>query len=328
MTAMLAVASLITPFEEDDPVLEQQVAQRHLPLPGVILVALDSGGRERMIEAVEAHGCDPLRDKDRAARARKGRGLDRPWPWKGGQMRRWFDSALADQVGSTGSGDGSSAAGSSSATVEADSSRVSTALSSTIGTSSTATNSRMRSIVLRSRICEDIASPSPSFSILARIRRGFSSVREAIASISKLDVVVLDLDVLRLGDLGQDEELLEAPESRLMGVGPEFGLPGADGAVAQGRPGEAPSPGDGGWSVSWRATRSARQLERRSRRTSWSRICLRTTCRFWVTHTAVRGCRWRASRRSSRFVEPDRVPEERGVHLGQAISLEVEDVES
>src|SRR5208337_3402921 len=41
------------PLEEDDPVLEEQVAQGHLPLPGVVAVALQRRIRERI---VKGHG--------------------------------------------------------------------------------------------------------------------------------------------------------------------------------------------------------------------------------------------------------------------------------
>ena len=43
MTAMFADGVVDHAFEEDDPVLQQQVAQGHLPLPGVVAVALESG---------------------------------------------------------------------------------------------------------------------------------------------------------------------------------------------------------------------------------------------------------------------------------------------
>ena len=50
MTARLAAASLIDPFEKDDAVLQEQIAQGHLPLAGVVAIALESRIRERMVE--------------------------------------------------------------------------------------------------------------------------------------------------------------------------------------------------------------------------------------------------------------------------------------
>ena len=48
-----------------------------------------------------------------------------------------------------------------------------------------------------------------------------------------VEVVVLDLEALRVGDLGQEEELLEAPERRFVRVAADLGLAGTDVGVAQ-----------------------------------------------------------------------------------------------
>ena len=50
MTVRLADGVVDHPFEEDDAVLEEQVAQGHLPLPGVVAVALELRLGERMLE--------------------------------------------------------------------------------------------------------------------------------------------------------------------------------------------------------------------------------------------------------------------------------------
>ena len=93
----------------------------------------------------------------------------------------------------------------------------------------------MRSSVFRSRICE--AGLGQAFLLdPGADPAGLSSVRAAIASISVLEVLVLDLDLLGLGDLGEEEEFLEAPEGRLVGVGPDLGLAGADLVVAESPP--------------------------------------------------------------------------------------------
>ena len=68
--------------EEDDPVLQQQVAERHLPLPGVVAVALEqrldrAGGADR-VESVGT--CGPFRESwpaDRASAADRDHGSTR-----------------------------------------------------------------------------------------------------------------------------------------------------------------------------------------------------------------------------------------------------------
>ena len=105
--------------------------------------------------------------------------------------------------------------------------------SATTTTSSIVLDSRMRSRTLRSRIWVVRSSVTPSFSSRARTRRTLSPVRSAIASISCLDVRLLGLDLLGLGDLGQEEELLERLQGRLVGIGPDLGLAGPDVVVRQ-----------------------------------------------------------------------------------------------
>ena len=83
-------------------------------------------------------------------------------------------------------------------------------------------------MTLRSRIWVASDSAPPSFSTRARTRRTLSSVRSAIASISSVEVLLLDLDPLGVGDLDQEQELLERPEGRLVGVGADLGLAGPD----------------------------------------------------------------------------------------------------
>ena len=72
MTARLADGVVDDALEEDDAVLEQQVAQGHLPLPGVVAVALEHRVGERVFER---HGGGPrLRDpRPGRSAARSGR---------------------------------------------------------------------------------------------------------------------------------------------------------------------------------------------------------------------------------------------------------------
>ena len=62
MTVRLADGVVDHALEEDDPVLQQQVAQGHLPLPGVVAVALERRLGERMFGE---HGDGPWEIKTR-----------------------------------------------------------------------------------------------------------------------------------------------------------------------------------------------------------------------------------------------------------------------
>ena len=79
MTARLADGVVDHALEEDDPVLEEQVAQGHLPLPRVVAVALELRLRERMSRKTwdGPSGTSPSGDGRRGSRRSVARGLGR-----------------------------------------------------------------------------------------------------------------------------------------------------------------------------------------------------------------------------------------------------------
>ena len=210
MTAWLATASLIDAFQEDDPVLQQQVAEGHLPLAVVVAVALELGSdRVARADGRRAWNGPSLveRLRDRSAgvdRRRTGhrtahRADRRPGPGKA----EGADAERAPRIGPCSG---------SVRTIRppVDSARVLGLLGwpswrprrasrrrrsgSSAATSSTSTDSRMRSSALRSRIWVARLSARPSFSTRARTRRTLSSDPGGHRLDLQLQVLVLDLD--------------------------------------------------------------------------------------------------------------------------------------
>ncbi len=62
----------------------------------------------------------------------------------------------------------------------------------------------------------------------ARTRRGDSSPRSASDFDFILEVAVFDRDILGVGDLGEEEEFLQAAEGGLVGIGADLGLASAN----------------------------------------------------------------------------------------------------
>ena len=132
----------------------------------------------------------------------------------------------------------SSAAGGSVAGAAAAMSRVSTRPSGSIstGTSSIWQSSRIRSMTLRSRIWVASESVPPSFSTRdADPANALAGPRGHRLDLER-QVVVLDLDPLGVGDLGKQQQLFQAPQGRLVGVGANLGFVGTDVVVRHALP--------------------------------------------------------------------------------------------
>ena len=312
-------------FEEDDPVFQQHVAQRHLPLAGHVAVALEPRRVERMFvsSSVGPWGRRPDR-RGRRRRAGPGRG-----------RRQSREGSVADPSTRAEAAEGASAStrrrGSSGSAVASRLLRGRAGglverldrLSSTSGTSSSLTNSRIRSIVFRSRICEAIASARPSFSTRARTRRGVSSVRAAIASISTSMSSSSTLMSSASAIFARTKNSLRLCRVDSWALARSLGLAGPDVGVVQAALAEFEARRRR-VDFSCLETRSAGRSNGVSAM-SWSSISRRTAWRFWNSSRRSR-TPLRPSRRSARSSKP--VPLRNGVvELGQAERLQVEDVE-